>query len=339
MEPQTSTEYASNPSFDDRASPMAPLSAPMNPQASASSSGQKDTDPPRIGVESPAGAASSQLVGPMDDPSCSLDRPPSIHGPEFRCDRDDSTEASGHPVAFSLPWGAGSVPEGCPPGGCPAAEAIRVGRPPVSHANGTAPSGVSACEAVCDFSETRGTEPSSASPLSTREPPTDHSPQMGPACSTPLEAALPNLPCQTVLDLDAASNSAVSVPIRSETLPQPPPEVAALLPTQVFGNVVSPVLARSSPLVPWKLPSEIGYFWLGLFRISGVKVISMSAILSEKQFVSLLSLVRWKHVSGEAPPRRRSHSRCDVPGDFLWNGCPEAKTCLRMKSRATTTSG
>ena len=123
-----------------------------------------------------------------------------------------------------------------------------------------------------------GTELSSTSPLSTRERPTDHSPQTSPACSSPSELALPNLPCQTVLNLDATSNSAFSVPFRSENLPQPPPEVAALLPTQVFGNIVSPVLARSSPLVPWNLPSEIGYFWLGLFRISEVKVISMSAI-------------------------------------------------------------
>jgi hypothetical protein len=35
---------------------------------------------------------------------------------------------------------------------------------------------------------------------------------------------------------------------------------------------VSPVFARNSPLVPWELPSEIGHFWLGLFKISGFKV-------------------------------------------------------------------
>ncbi|KAI9507158.1 hypothetical protein F5148DRAFT_151118 [Russula earlei] len=53
---------------------------------------------------------------------------------------------------------------------------------------------------------------------------------------------------------------------------QPPPEVTALLAIQSSSDVVSPVLARNSPLVPWELPSEIGFFWLGLFRISEVKV-------------------------------------------------------------------
>jgi hypothetical protein len=56
-------------------------------------------------------------------------------------------------------------------------------------------------------------------------------------------------------------------------LPQPPPEVTALLTIESSGDVVSPVFARNSPLVPWELPSEIGHFWLGLFKISEVKVI------------------------------------------------------------------
>jgi hypothetical protein len=54
--------------------------------------------------------------------------------------------------------------------------------------------------------------------------------------------------------------------------PKPPPEVTALLRAQSSGDVVSPVFARDSPLVPWKLPSEIGHFWLGLFKINEVKV-------------------------------------------------------------------
>jgi hypothetical protein len=72
-------------------------------------------------------------------------------------------------------------------------------------------------------------------------------------------------------------------PCHSEACPllQTPPDVAALLSAQSSGSVVSPVLAHNSPLVPWELPSEIGYFWLGLFRISAVKVMSMSAIPSE----------------------------------------------------------
>ena len=90
-------------------------------------------------------------------------------------------------------------------------------------------------------------------------------------------SAPPNahIPPWAGLDPDATPSSTVPVPSQSDDL-QPPPEVTALLPTpQSSRNVVSPVLARNSPLVPWELPSEIGYFWLGLFKISGYKVISM----------------------------------------------------------------
>ncbi|KAH9957001.1 hypothetical protein BC827DRAFT_725792 [Russula dissimulans] len=67
--------------------------------------------------------------------------------------------------------------------------------------------------------------------------------------------------------LSRASDSTSHMPF-----PQPPPEVTALLMTHSSGDVVPAVFARNSPLVPWELPSEIGYFWLGLFKISEVKV-------------------------------------------------------------------
>ncbi|KAI0290584.1 hypothetical protein BC826DRAFT_533845 [Russula brevipes] len=60
--------------------------------------------------------------------------------------------------------------------------------------------------------------------------------------------------------------------LRHLPLPQPPPEVTALITTWTSGDVVSPVFSRKSPLVPWELPLEIGYFWLGLFKIFDVKV-------------------------------------------------------------------
>lgn len=55
-------------------------------------------------------------------------------------------------------------------------------------------------------------------------------------------------------------------------LPQPPPEVTTLLMAESSGDVLSPVFARNSPLVPWELPSEIGHFWSGFFKISYSKV-------------------------------------------------------------------
>jgi len=57
-----------------------------------------------------------------------------------------------------------------------------------------------------------------------------------------------------------------------QILPRPPPEVVTLLTAECSGDVVSPVFARNSPLVPWELSSEIGHFWSGLFKISEIKV-------------------------------------------------------------------
>ncbi len=305
-------------------------------------------------VENPTGASPSQLICPMDVPSSGLDRSPSILEPELRCDHDGYTNAGVQPAASSMPCGADAIPDNRPPSDCPPAEAICVDGPPSldtqiplvhSRATGSAPGGVSTCDTECDISEARGAELSCSVLLSTREHPINHSPQAGPVCPSPSESDHPNTilsPCRATLDPDATPSCAVSVPSGSKNLPfpRPPPEVAALLTTQSFGNVVSPVLARNSPLVPWDLPSEIGYFWLGLFRISGVKVNFMSAIRSEKRFqfiAGLLSFARWKHARGKVPPRRRSW--CNVPGAFLWNGYPGARTSSRTTSRARITSG
>jgi hypothetical protein len=124
-----------------------------------------------------------------------------------------------------------------------------------------------------------------------------------------------------------------------------PPEVAALLSAQSSGRAVSPILARDSPLVRWELPSAIGYFWLGFFWISAVKVIFMSAYLSEKTISihreSFFSFPRWKHVYGKkvARRRRRRPSRCNVPGAFFWNGCPEARTSSRTSGHISCRRG
>ncbi|KAH8993010.1 hypothetical protein EDB92DRAFT_522694 [Lactarius akahatsu] len=224
----------------------------------------------------------------MDVPSSGLDRPPSILEPELPCDHN-SCNAGGQPVS-SMPCGADATPDGCPPNDPPATEAIRVdGLPsfdaqiPLVHprANGSPPGGVSPCD-----TEARGVEFSCSAPESTRERPIDHSSQASLVCPSPSESAHPNTtlpPCRAVLDPDADS-----VPSENNVLfPRPPPEVATLLAAQSFGDVVTPVLARDSLLVPWELPSEIGYFWLGLFRISGVKVISCLPFPQKNGFSSL----------------------------------------------------
>lgn len=138
------------------------------------------------------------------------------------------------------------------------------------------------------------------------------------------------------------SVSTSSPPDESESLhqlpfPQPPPEVAALLTVQSVGQVVSPVIARNSPLVPWKFPSELGHFWLGLFKISEAKVTHAC----HRQKTDLTSLwvclfARWIHVRGEAP---QTHSKRSVPGALFWNGCLVARICSWMMSRMTIMNG
>ena len=229
------------------------------------------TDPLHVSIESPTGTAPSQPIGPMEVLSSGFDRSFSMLEPERRY------TTAGHPSASSMPCGADVIPDGCPPSD---AEVTRVDGPPCFDAHvslihspdDSAPGGVSAREAERDFSGVRGTFLFGSSPPSTWEQPIDYSPQAGPTGYSPSKLAVPLLPRRAVLDPDATPSGAVSVPSRSEDLPQPPPEVAALLTTHSSGSVVSPLLARNSPLVSWELPSEIGYFWLGLFRIIGVKV-------------------------------------------------------------------
>lgn len=85
-------------------------------------------------------------------------------------------------------------------------------------------------------------------------------------------------------------------------LPRPPPEVTALLTAQSVSDVVSPVFARNSRLVPWELPSEIGHFWLGLFKISEVKVThACPRFATDLTSLWVYLFARWKHVHCEAP--------------------------------------
>lgn len=87
-------------------------------------------------------------------------------------------------------------------------------------------------------------------------------------------------PCQPVTTselTDSTTSCTTSLCHGSQGLhhppfPQPPPEVTTLLMAKSSGDVLSPVFARNSPLVPWELPSEIGHFWSGLFKISEIKV-------------------------------------------------------------------
>jgi hypothetical protein len=103
---------------------------------------------------------------------------------------------------------------------------------------------------------------------------------VNPQSSTSAHENLILPPCESPSTSDPAdmttrcgpSLSHESQGLRHQILPRPPPEVAALLTAECSGDVVSPVFARNSPLVPWELSSEIGHFWSGLFKISEIKV-------------------------------------------------------------------
>ncbi|KAN0135955.1 hypothetical protein V8E53_006116 [Lactarius tabidus] len=278
VDAQPPPENPSNPPFDGNGARMVPCSA-LYSGSSAPSSGQMDAGPPLISVECPTGAPPSQPTCPIEISSREFDPSPSTLEPELRPDHDVCTNAGGHLAAPSISCGADATPDGRPPSNSPSAEATRIDGPPSfdapisvvhSHANDSA-GGVSTFDTKCMSSETRGDELSRSAPPFTREHPVEHSPQAGPAFPSPSKSVHPNanFPSRT-----AVTASAVSVSCASENLPlpRPPPEVAALLSAQSSGRAVSPIVARDSPLVRWELPSAIGYFWLGFFWISAVKV-------------------------------------------------------------------
>jgi hypothetical protein len=93
----------------------------------------------------------------------------------------------------------------------------------------------------------------------------------------PANITLP--PCEFVLTSNPADIASGCGPLLHGSqglhhvqFPHPPPEVAALLTAQSSDDIVSPVFSRNSPLVRWTLPSEIGHFWSGFFKIYEVKV-------------------------------------------------------------------
>lgn len=125
--------------------------------------------------------------------------------------------------------------------------------------------------------------------------PTSSHPDMAPGC-----AVAPVPPC-------GSESEGLHLPF-----PQPPPEIATLLTAQSAGDVVSPVFARNSPLVPWGLPSEIGHFWLGLFKISEVKVTHACHLQATNLTSSWVCLFgRWKPARGEVP---QTPSQLSAPG-------------------------
>jgi hypothetical protein len=116
-----------------------------------------------------------------------------------------------------------------------------------------------------------------------------------PQSSALAHANLSQHPCQPVTTSEPTNSTTTCAAslchggkgLHHPPFPQPPPEVTTLLMAESSGDVLSPVFARNSPLVPWELPSEIGHFWSGLFKIFEIKVTRTCHTV--RRLISLLS--------------------------------------------------
>jgi hypothetical protein len=278
-------------------------------------------------------SATSRFIGGTEVPQSGTYHSSSFPNLELQFDDDNGMHASGGLTA-SMSWGADNPSESaaerrsdtashaCHPdaGSCAPvdqrdAEPLCVDGPttldpqhfPVHTCTNRSAFG------VLSFPGTRGADYrlSCSAPAYTWQPTTDPAspPLFSPIHPSSLELAHTNSispPCQTAPLTDPPNTASGCAPLvppgcKDPHLLPPPPEVAVLLTAQTAGDVVSTVFARNSPLIPWELPSEIEYFWLGLFKISEVKVTHACHFQTTGLILLWVCLfVRWKRVRGEA---------------------------------------
>ena len=291
-------------------SPAISRSGHWNSETTGLPSGLHETGSPRVGLESLASMPSSVVTGATEALHNEVDRSSPFHHQDLRVGYCD-VGTGGRTTMSSMPGGVEdrreeyiaesrlSVayhyrnPNHCSPGVQPAAElncldgliALDSQSSPVdTHAGQSAPGVMPSpeyhpveCELPCSPPSPTWNSPKIHTPQMNTYPSSEHIyPQ-----SSALAAANRILPSpesvSTSKPADMDTGCVHLLPHGNQGLhhlpfPQPPPEVTTLLTIHSSGDVVSPVFARNSPLVPWELPSEIGHFWLGLFKISEVKV-------------------------------------------------------------------
>ncbi|KAF8489991.1 hypothetical protein F5888DRAFT_1143304 [Russula emetica] len=330
-----------------------PIDTPSLPnfETTGSSSGLPEAGSSQVGLESPTNLPSSRITGVMEVPSGGMNNSCPFHqgNPQSGCDCDIATggratmslmsgDSDNRQDEFIAELGLAiadfsSHPDSSSPVQ-PVADVTRVDGltaldrrsfPVDAHAIQSPPGMIPSTES--NHSKRR---------LSCSPPPSTYSPEIhtsqmdtcplsghiDPQSSALAHASLIPHPCQPVTasePTDSTTSCAASLCHGSQGLhhppfPQPPPEVTTLFMAKTSGDVLSPVFARNSPLVPWELPSEIGHFWSGLFKISEIE----------------------KRVHYEAP---RIHLQSGVPGVFIWNGCLEARIYSWMMSNMTIVNG
>ena len=338
------------PSSTYNGQPPAILLSGQNSETIGSSSGLSRVESSQVGLESSTNLPSSRLTGVMEVPSSGTNHYlPFYQGNlQFRYDCDTATggrttissmsgDSDNRQDEFTAELGLAGADFGRHPGNSsPDVQPVA----DVTHVNGRSfPVDVHAIQS------TPGMKPSTESHRSERRlscsPPPWNSPEIhmsqvdtcplsghnDPQSSALAHANLSPHPCQPMTMLEPANPTTScdtslchgSQGLHHHPFPQPPPEVTTLLVAGSSGDVLSPVFARNSPLVPWELPSEIGHFWSGLFKISEIKVTRTCHIVRR---LILLFRRRKKRVHNEVP---EIHLQSGVPGVFIWNGCLEAR--------------
>ena len=369
--PASSSNFPA-PSCTHNGQPPAILLSGQNFETPGSSSGLPEAGSSQCGLESPTNLPSSRVTGIMEVPSSGMNHFFPFHQENLQFGYDCDIATGGRPIMSSMSGDLDNRrdefiaelgltvadlsrhPDNSSPDVQPVADVTRVDGltaldrrsfPVDAHAIQSAPG-------MIPFTESHRSERrvSCSPPPSTWNSPEIHTSQVD-TCPLsghvdPQSSALahPNLiphPCQPVTisePTDSTTSCTTSLCHGSQDLhhppfPRPPPEVSTLLMAESSGDVLSPVFARNSHLVPWELPSEIGHFWSGFFKISEIKV---TRTCHTVRAFDLTFVARKKRVHYEA---LRIHLQSGVPGVFIWNGCLEARIYSWMMSNMTIVNG
>jgi hypothetical protein len=277
--PASSSDFLA-PSSTYNGQPPAILLSGQKFETPGSSSGLLEAGSSQFGLENPTNL---RITGIMEVPSSGMNHSFPFHEENLQIIAElglTVADSSGHPDSSS-------------PGAQPVADVTRVDGltvldrrsfPVDAHAIQSAPGMIPSTESHRPERRVSCSPPPSTwNSLEIHTSQVDTCPLFGHIDPQSSALAHPNLiphPCQpatTSEPTDSTMSCATTLCHGSQGLhhppfPQPPPEVTTLLMAESSGDVLSPVFARNSPLVPWELPLEIGHFWSGLFKISEIKV-------------------------------------------------------------------
>jgi hypothetical protein len=297
------------PSSTYNGQPHAILPSGQNFNTPGSSSGLPEAGSSQVGLESPTNLPSSRITGIMGVPSSGMNHSFPFHQGNLQFGYDCDIATGGRATMSSMSGsdnrqdefiaevGLAVVdfsrnPDSSSPGVQPVADVTRFDGltaldrrsfPVDAHAIQSAPGTIPSIESHRSERRRSCSPPASPDVHTSQEdtcPLSGHIDPQSSALAHANDASLIPHPCQPVTTSEptdsttscASSLCHVSQGLHHPPLPQPPPEVSTLIMVESSGDVLSPVFARSSPLVPWELPSEIGHFWSGLFKISEIKV-------------------------------------------------------------------